>query len=99
MRNKGRTLIFAPHMDDESLSAGGLIQQRIAHGWEVRVVALSGRVYDYGAVSEESTIVAEQMDFMKACRILGATVAGSFNLCEGEPAKLGYYTALRKTSW
>jgi len=33
-----RTLIIAPHPDDESIAAGGLLQRTIASGGEVRVV-------------------------------------------------------------
>jgi LmbE family N-acetylglucosaminyl deacetylase len=33
-----RTLIIAPHPDDESIAAGGLIQRAIAAGGEVRIV-------------------------------------------------------------
>jgi LmbE family N-acetylglucosaminyl deacetylase len=39
MLSKGaRILVIAPHPDDESLGAGGLIQQAVAAGAEVRVI-------------------------------------------------------------
>ena len=33
-----RTLVIAPHPDDESIAAGGLLQRAIAAGGEVRVI-------------------------------------------------------------
>ncbi len=38
----GRTLILAPHPDDESLAVGGLIQQLLAAGAEIKVIFLTG---------------------------------------------------------
>ena len=36
-----RTLVIAPHPDDESIAAGGLLQRAIAAGGEVRVVVVT----------------------------------------------------------
>lgn len=93
-KTKGRTLIFAAHMDDEALSAGGLIQDRVARGWPVHVVFLSGRVYDYGRESEAGSADAEREDCRASCGILGVTTMNVHLLPEGEPGKLGYYTPL-----
>lgn len=44
----GRLLIVAPHLDDETLGSGGLIQQAIARGAEVHVVVMTnGDAYQY----------------------------------------------------
>jgi len=36
-----RTLVIAPHPDDESIAAGGLLQRAIASGGEVRVIVVT----------------------------------------------------------
>src|SRR4051812_28625521 len=36
-----RTLVIAPHPDDESIAAGGLLQRAIADGGEVRVIVVT----------------------------------------------------------
>jgi LmbE family N-acetylglucosaminyl deacetylase len=36
-----RTLVIAPHPDDESIAAGGLLQRAIAAGGEVRVIVVT----------------------------------------------------------
>lgn len=93
-KTKGRTLIFAAHMDDEALSAGGLIQDRVSRGWPVHVVFLSGRVYDYGRESEYMSAEDEKEDCRTSCGILGVTSMNVHLLPEGEPYKMGYYTPL-----
>lgn len=92
-----RTLVIVAHMDDEALSCGALIQRRVALGLAVRVVALSGRVYAYGKVSEEESFSAEYEDFKKSCQILGVPPeeVTTFNRKEGEPYSLGYYDPLQ----
>lgn len=94
-----RTLVIAPHMDDESISAGGLIADRIDVGGRVHVLVLSGRVYDYGNESEEDSFASEKDDFMKAISYLsdGSTrlTASLHNLPEGEPTSQKYYHVLK----
>ena len=36
-----RTLVIAPHPDDESIAAGGLLQRAVAAGAEVRVLVVT----------------------------------------------------------
>lgn len=83
-----RTLLIAPHLDDEAISCGGLIQARE----EVTVLAVHGRKYDYTDAS--STELGNELeDFQKSSDILRFTPAfGNFE--EGEPYKLGFYGLL-----
>lgn len=37
----GKLLVIAPHPDDETIGAGGLIQTALARGWQVRVAVLT----------------------------------------------------------
>lgn len=92
-----RTLVLVAHMDDEALSCGALIQNRVKRGVEVQVASISGRVYDYGEVSEAQTFTEEYRDFKTACGILGLASEQFtvFNRVEGEPYSLGYYNPLK----
>jgi len=83
-------LIVAPHMDDEVLGCGGLIQARRAAGWEVWVLGLCGRVYDYGRVSEEDSFREQSRAFLEAQRKLGVSGWQILNLPEGAPTKVGH---------
>lgn len=89
-----RTLIIAPHMDDEAISCGGLIQQRIKQGWEVKVIYVYGRVYDYG---NEDGSAQEHEDFRKSVELLGVHRYShpAIPLQEGEPGSSGFYPALQ----
>lgn len=91
-----RTLIIAPHMDDEAISCGGLIQDRLSRGYELFVTTVYGRVYDYGQETVEQTIDAEEQDFHKARETLGYKYYSVLNLREGEPFVLGYYPLLKE---
>ncbi len=90
-----RTLIIAPHADDESISCGGLIQKRLQDGHQVYILVVHGRVYDYGKQSVEMTREEEEDDFRSAKEILGVRLSQCLNLIEGEPSQLGYYKALQ----
>src|SRR5215213_910872 len=90
-----KTLIIAPHMDDEAISCGGLIRKRIDEGHQVHVLGLYGR--KYGRMSDDAQDASdeeEKKDFERSCSILGVTKAHSFCLDEGEPHQTGYYTVL-----
>ena len=90
-----RTLIIAPHMDDEAISTGGLIQDRISAGGEVMVLAVYGRVYEYGTVTVDESIKMEEEDFHEARKILGYQHFEILNMREGEPHRVGYYAVLK----
>lgn len=49
-----RLLVVAPHPDDETIGAGGLIQRVLARGGEVRVVLITAGDGFVGAVAQES---------------------------------------------
>lgn len=89
-----RTLLILPHLDDESISCGGLIQKRIAAAGpdQVSAVVLFSRVYNYGLTDgfEE-----EHEDFKEAAEALGLKMHAAYQLKEGEPAQVGYYEMLQ----
>lgn len=92
----GTTLVIASHMDDETISSGGLISRRVEEGHEVCIMTLLPRTYDYG----KTQVFSEEMkDLREAAMVLG--VPGDKVWCvavgpEGEPAKIGYYPVLKK---
>lgn len=91
-----RTLIVAPHLDDESISCGGLIAKRVRMGYDVRVIAMFGR--RYSGEDEKHSYRDEYDDFTDACqkldRGLGRLTWAGYCLPEGEPHKVGYYGLL-----
>lgn len=89
-----RTLIIAPHMDDEVLGAGVLIQRRLQQGVFVRVVTMMGRRYGYGAMSKEENR-QEAVCAEEARKILGYQEVSHYFQPEGEPGLVGYYRILR----
>ena len=90
-----RTLLVLPHMDDEAISCGGLIQRRLAEGAEVTVLCVYGRVYDFGRLDGSS---GEGHDFSAAQKILGYQHAqignGKTLLRGGEPQIVGFFPPL-----
>jgi len=92
-----RTLIICPHLDDESLSCGVLIQKRLFESKTscVRILVLSGRRYQYQ--TEEQSFQQEYADFKDALSILSRSTrltSNCLNFAEGEPYSLGYYRVL-----
>lgn len=85
------SLFVMPHMDDEAISCGGLIQVRKAQGYEVHVVAVYDRQYDYGKISG---FHEENIDFRAAVSALGVDRAEAWGLHEGEPSQVGYLPVL-----
>jgi len=88
-----KTLIVSPHMDDEAISCGGLIQQRLAQGYEVLVMAVFGRVYDHGRTDGSRE---EYDDFLTAQAILRYQCHSAPLLREGEPGSVGFYSILER---
>lgn len=86
-----RTLLVVPHMDDEVISCGGLVQARVAAGGTVGVLCLFGRVYDYGRDTDDD---AEEQDFLTVKKMLGYQHHWLGQLQEGEPGTVGYYKCL-----
>lgn len=92
--NPNRTLIIVAHQDDEALSCGVFIPERVSRGRLVRVVTIFGRVYDYGKITEGDSF-AEQYDFfLQSQSILGFHEHLCYNLPEGEPNRHSYYALL-----
>jgi len=61
-----RLMVFAPHPDDETLGAGGLIQRVLASGGTVRVVFVTnGDGYVDGVRVEARTAHAQARDFIE----------------------------------
>ena len=92
-----KTLIIAPHMDDEAISCGGLILRRGEMGGQVRVLAIHGRHYGFvGTVEQRRSDEAERDDFFAALGVLGVTRSGGHCLMvrEGAPAEAGFYDLL-----
>jgi LmbE family N-acetylglucosaminyl deacetylase len=86
-----RTLVIAPHMDDEAISCGGLIARRLSEGAEVGVLCVYGRVYDYG---RHDGTEEEEKDFFAAKKALGFQHHWLGQLREGEPHTVGFYKVL-----
>lgn len=60
-----RLMVFAPHPDDETLAAGGLIQRVLAHGGQVRVVFVTnGDGYVDGVRKEMQRTQTSSNDFI-----------------------------------
>lgn len=90
-----RTLLVMPHMDDEVISCGGLIQHRLAQGAAVHVLCVYGRVYDFG---REDAAASEAVDFLQAQKVLGyhhyQLGNGTRMLRGGEPGQIGFFEPL-----
>jgi LmbE family N-acetylglucosaminyl deacetylase len=98
-----KTLILAAHPDDETLSCGGLIQNRLAQQGEVHVVSVFGRRYPCSSATPDAAWVASMekksrqgLHFRDAMRVFGIpdSQLGLWSLEEGEPYKHGYYGLL-----
>lgn len=95
-----KTLVVVPHMDDEAISCGGLIQNRLKKSSSrVHVVVVCDRKYP-GIESNPDTysvVQAQQYeDFKKSLKVLAEEAPGfishsSYLQEEGEPYKAGYY--------
>ena len=60
-----RLLVFAPHPDDESLGAGGLVQAVLANGGSVRIVTFTaGDGYPEALAMERGDAVAMPADYL-----------------------------------
>jgi len=65
-----RVLVVAPHMDDETLGAGGLIAQAVARGSEIRVVvATGGDAYLRAAMVYLQRPLPTRGDLVRLCEI------------------------------
>ncbi|ATS92320.1 PIG-L family deacetylase [Stenotrophomonas phage vB_SmaS_DLP_5] len=88
-----KSLVIVPHMDDEVLSCGGLIQNRT----EVRVLVVYGRHYPELSGQELWDKQAEQIQhFNAACGMLKVESVVFLNMPEGEPHQVGYYRVLEQ---
>lgn len=93
-----RTLVIAPHMDDEVLGAGGLIRKRICCQQEVAVLTCFGRRPPVGIPPEEMIAYTrrQQEHFTAAQGLLGFKQFQHLGFGEGEPTRAaGYYELLR----
>jgi LmbE family N-acetylglucosaminyl deacetylase len=73
-----------------------LIQRRRAQGGEVKVLAVYGRVYDYGAAPTIESTKEEEADFRRALSVLDAGWTAILNFSGGEPTGVGYYRVLKE---
>ncbi len=93
-----RTLVIAPHMDDEAISCGGLIARRVKREQGiVRVLSLHGRNYTHeGKVYDQRASDARELeDFRRSAATLGFEGV-SETYVEGEPGQVGYYVLLHR---
>ena len=89
-----RTLVIAPHFDDEAISCAGLIAHRTCRGNQVTVMAMHGRRYaDVKPGYQKDSDAREQADFFKSVGVLNAHGL-AWTLEEGEPQTHGYYKLL-----
>lgn len=103
----GPVMIIAPHPDDESLAAGGLIQQALDHGRQVQVVIVTnGDGYRVAAERRRRWLRLERVDMVAFGRLrrqetLAAT--GALGLAPEQVSFLGYpdrgLAAMWQTHW
>lgn len=84
-----RTLVIAPHLDDEALSTGALILARVKSIAQVFVLVMHGRKYGYVEAFGKA-LADEVMDFERAKAVLGYQHDRFVALEEGEPGRVGY---------
>lgn len=92
-----KTMIIAPHLDDEVLHSGGLIRNRSEkYGPEnVGVFFAYGRKYS-DPETAEADLDAEKADQFRASNVLRYYIQWMALLEEGEPGRTGYYAMLNK---
>jgi len=90
-----RTLIIAPHIDDESISCGGLIVRRVSEAGKVWVLVVHGRHYgNLDPNAQDASDGRELEDFRAAADQLGVDGRPVLLLEEGEPQHHGFYRLL-----
>lgn len=88
-----KTLVVVAHLDDESLSCGGLLSRCE----DPFVLVVYGRKYVGESVSDnERSMSAELNDFLNALKVLDVKNYRWLNLPEGEPHQTGYYQVLEE---
>ncbi|MGE5653745.1 MAG: PIG-L deacetylase family protein [Bacillota bacterium] len=61
-----RILVIAPHCDDETLGAGGLIARALSEGAQVRVVIITnGDGFTFAAAGEGHTLLPTRSDYLR----------------------------------
>ncbi len=73
-----RVLVISPHMDDEVLGAGGVIQRHVERKDEVTVCVVANRVYKHRMV--QSAVAREKECTGKAQKVLGYQCLEFLNL-------------------
>ena len=77
----GRLVVVAPHPDDETLGAGGLLHDLGTHGWSTSVVVVS----DGGGshVDVPNLVSMRAMECRRACSHLGVDTLTFLNFADG----------------
>ena len=72
-----RAIVFAPHLDDETLGCGGTIAKKLSEGYDISVVFLTDGRYaliELGISSKPTPLEMKEMrreDALRAAKILG----------------------------
>lgn len=95
-----KLLVIAPHMDDEAISCGGILQWNslLAGKSNTRVLTVFGRTYtcNEDPATDQMMQDRQTQHYADALAILGASSAGSLYMREGEPQESGYYRLLKR---
>jgi LmbE family N-acetylglucosaminyl deacetylase len=75
-----RTIVVAPHPDDETLSSGGLIMHQIARGVPVTVVAVTDGEAAYPSWSDPGLAAARRDEQATALSLLGVPASSTVRL-------------------
>jgi LmbE family N-acetylglucosaminyl deacetylase len=75
-----RTIVVAPHPDDETLSSGGLIMHQIARGVPVTVVAVTDGEAAYPSWADPGLAAARRDEQATALSLLGVPAAATVRL-------------------